>query len=270
MKTFSTATYASLLSGLGLLLSLSACQGDKEVSTGAQAREQINTAKVQLLVSRLDKKGITEQEGDDFLREYKSLNAKELDLYNQLDGESTKKMYQDQPAALGEIDRVLAYRKSLVQQSLQKFGKPYNQLNPAQLDALFGEEAPNRPAARTAEEVTCPNWFPNVDNFYQSFAPESGFLFANWGTVDANNQNDCDCWIFYNVTGVTYPNLYRALYPVDTRALNLLSLFGNTLSARVEPTNNNLRSIIFGRNRSFAVYFFPCFEAKGGLKLTNR
>lgn len=222
------------------------------------------------MVSRLDKKDITRQEGDDFVREYKSLNAKELDLYNQLDGESAKQVYKDQPAALGEIDRVLDYRKSLLQNSLQKFGKPYNQLSTSQLDALFGPAAPGQSAARTSAEVTCPDWFPNVGNFAQSFGMDFGFLFSNWGTVDASNQNDCDCWIQYNVTGVTYPNLYRTLYPVDIRAGNLLSLFGNTLSARVEPGNNNIRSIIFGRNRAFAVYFFPCYEAKGGLKLSNR
>lgn len=47
MKMFRITTHAGLLSGLGLLLSLSACQGEKEVSTGAEAVEKTNTAQVQ-------------------------------------------------------------------------------------------------------------------------------------------------------------------------------------------------------------------------------
>ncbi len=151
MKTLTKSTYAGLLAGLGLLFGLSACQGEKEAVT--QPKIAVNTAKVTSLVGQLDRKGVTDREGADFLAGFKSMNADELDLYNRLDGEKAKTAYKDQPAALAEIDQVLAYRKNALQTSLKMYGKPYYQLDPDAFGAVFKTQVTALRAARTA---ACP------------------------------------------------------------------------------------------------------------------
>ncbi|CAA9299277.1 MAG: hypothetical protein AVDCRST_MAG56-5371 [uncultured Cytophagales bacterium] len=262
MKTLKIFTYASLLSGLGLLFGLSACQGEKEAVT--QPKVEVNTAKVTSLVTEIDRKGVTPREAEDFLARFKSMNADELDLFNRLDGEKAKTVYKDQPAALGEIDRVLAYRKNALQASLKMFAKPYNQLSPDQMDVVFTTLKASENAARTA---ACPKWFSNTAF---TTAYNDGLINETWGQVEPNNQGDCDCWIRYPNYIYGDPSIFRHVQPYDLRATTLLNYHGNLLLAHIQVANPGIRSIIFGRDRGQIVYFFPCYEASGGLRLTFR
>ncbi len=226
-------------------------------------------ARVIALVNKDGRPGTLEAAQANF-SEYKTLSFDELELFNKMklerQFEEVKKMYnaggqvsQGDMALLNAQAKAVSELRSHVNKlSLERYGRPYNQVELAQIDQLLEEATAGtqyavlatRPAELPAagrvdrtNACTAIN-FPNVA-YRVSEATQN---WSSW-TQRANPSTPADCDYEY-----LYPGTRYNFRPYDIATVGLSEMFSNQLSRRWSGGNTYL---LIGATRLYLSIGFP-------------
>lgn len=200
----------------GLLL-LTACRQEPD-APAADAAAEVDVAKVTALEALGHKFGFTEAEFQQYEHGLHELNAKELDLFNDLEGKrflATPNLPEGEKEGIG---RMVALKKELNRRTMQEFNKPYNQVEGSKvvpiMDALYGK---SEVVAAGGKVAACPyiRKFPSGSGVGSTLRVGCG----NFANVQKEGQSDCDYQ--YSFFNAQY-NGWEAAVPRTAKARQLL------------------------------------------------
>ena len=203
-------------------------------------------AEIAQLVERASRKG-TQAEYDAITVAYKALSVDQLELFNQLKLASDKKrleqklaqsgarVNQQQSAMIAQVlQQISEFRSAINQQSVKRYGVPYNQLASSQVNTLLDDqtqnyslvmpnlEAPTDASARLSQPMDCSSASflliaRKVSNGTQGW--------SGWTQRRTPNTSDCDYEFRYSGYRINFD-------PKDWFADRLSDSFNNAILRR--------------------------------------
>lgn len=150
-----------------------------------------------------------------------------------------------QADAVEQLRTATKLRKEINRLSLERYGKPYNQLEGEQLDALL-LQLDHQPGERTHEKASC-----DAGNYPLTATAGSGGSGVRYSTYyynRINGQSDCDLVFAYRGTF----SRMRAMTPADALLLN-------QLGGRTAMRQTGYTDIVLGTNKVWLLYGHPQF-----------
>ncbi len=178
----------------GLLL-LTACQQEPN-APAADAAATVDVAKVTALEALGHKFGFTEAEFQQYEHGKHELNAKELELFDELEAKRFLATPNLLPGEKEGISRMLELKKELNRRTLKTFNKPYNQVEGDKvvliMDELYGTT--EAPAAGGKVAACTVRKFPSGSGVGTSLNVNCGGV----AFVTKEGQTDCDYQYFFS------------------------------------------------------------------------
>lgn len=182
--------FAARTALVGLLL-LTACRQEPD-APAAKAADKVDAVKVTALEALAHKFDFTEAEYQQYEQGMRELNAKELDLFNDLEGKRFLATPNLPEGDKENIVRMVALKKELNRRTLKEFNKPYSQVEGSKVipivEALYGK---SKVLAAGGKVASCPYTgyiFPTATGVGNIFKVACG----NVANVQAAGSSDCD------------------------------------------------------------------------------
>jgi hypothetical protein len=229
-----------------IVIAMNACQDNSEVSPSS-TNSTVNTQKIDALAERMIEPGLTLKEMEATFKEYSSLDAEEMEYYNQvqerLDIARIEEMYKNPDSELGRINKeqletikaevkeITKVRKSLNDLSVRENGKSYNKLNGEEVSKLLRSIKPQVTFTRIgsdkeAKVQACSRGsYPSkvYGGVPYIFGPGKADYYQN--RVDQDRDGDCDYILAFRGS-------YNRMSPWTTMDFVLLAALGGQTRMR--------------------------------------
>jgi hypothetical protein len=223
MKTIKLFAVSALVcAGIGGLFV--ACQRDAVDTTLSTDKVGSDNAMMEL-VELGEKINPAESELESFEARFERLSMDELVQYRQAQHLKIKLEVGDSKSVNEVLNNDLLWWKQIHNQSVAKFGKPANQISPAQRDELF--KATHQQNAKNGKVTACPAITFNT-SFTRGNGGSTNLSPTNAREVDPGGSGDCDCQMTFGTSNSNF----RRLRPLTGTAGTLLNDFGGTLGGR--------------------------------------